>query len=236
MDTRTESLAPEALAEEVRAKRLAIDNDLELLRVRLQKADPRRIDAMRWAKTAGPVLAALGAAFLFTRRKRSVNSLHQLLIRGLSDLYASEKLLVPALARMSAKAANPELKQAFDMHRVQTVGHIERLERVFRSIKARPRRGAYDGVAGVIAEAERLMKRKVDPDVRDAHLIASAQRVEHIEIANYGTARTFAETLAFTEAAHLLQQTLDEEKRADEQLTMLAERFVNPQSVRARTA
>ena len=236
MDTRTESLAPEALAEEIRAKRLAIDNDLELLRVRLQNADPRRIDAMHWAKRAGPVLAALGAAFLFTRRKRSVNSLQQLLIKELSDLYASEKLLVPALARMSAKATNAELKQAFDMHRVQTVGHVERLERVFRSIKARPRRGAYDGVAGVIAEAERLMKRKLDPDVRDAHLIASAQRVEHIEIANYGTARTFAETLAFTEAAHLLQQTLDEEKRTDEQLTMLAERFVNPQSVRARTA
>jgi ferritin-like metal-binding protein YciE len=237
MDTRTESLAPQALAEEIRAKRLAIDNDLELLRVRLQKADPRRIDTARWAKTAGPVLAALGAAFLFTRRKRSVNSLLQLLVKELSDLYASEKLLVPALGRMSAKAGSAELKQAFDMHRVETIGHIERLERVFRAIGAKPRRGAYDGVAGVIAEAERLMKRKLDPDVRDAHLIASAQRVEHIEIANYGTARTFAETLAFTEAAHLLQQTLDEEKRTDERLTVLAERFVNPQSIRgAKTA
>ena len=232
MDTRTESLAPEALADEVRAKRLAIDNDLELLRVRLQKADPRRIDTGRWLKTAGPVVAGLGAALLFARRKRSVNSLHQLLVKELSDLYASEKLLVPALARMSAKATNPELKQAFDMHRVETIGHVERLERVFRAISAKPRRGAYDGVAGVIAESERVMKRKLDADVRDAHLIASAQRVEHIEIANYGTARTFAETLAFTQAAHLLQQTLDEEKRADEQLTKLAERFVNPQSIR----
>jgi ferritin-like metal-binding protein YciE len=232
MDTRTESLAPEALADEVRVKRLAIDNDLELLRVRLQKADPRRIDTARWAKTAGPIVAGLGAVFLFARRKRSVISLHQLLVKELSDLYASEKLLVPALARMSTKATNPELKQAFDMHRVETIGHVERLERVFRAIDAKPRRGAYDGVAGVIAEAERLMKRKLDPDVRDAHLIASAQRVEHIEIANYGTARTFADTLAFTQAAHLLQQTLDEEKRTDEQLTKLAERFVNPQSIR----
>ena len=232
MDTRTESLAPEALAEEVRAKRLAIDNDLELLRVRLQKADPRRVDTVRWAKTAGPVIAGLGAAFLLARRRRSVNSLHQLLLKELSDLYASEKLLIPALARMSAKATTPELKQAFDRHRVETVGHLERLERVFRSIDAKPKRGAYDGIAGVIAEAERLMKRKLDPDVRDAHLIASAQRVEHIEIANYGTARTFADTLAFTQAAHLLQQTLEEEKRADEQLTKLAERFVNPQSIR----
>lgn len=232
MDTRTESLAPEALAEEVRAKRVAIDNDLELLRVRLQKADPRRIDTARWAKTAGPIVAGLGALFFYTRRKRSVSSLQQLLIKELSDLYASEKVLIPALARMSTKATNPELKQAFDMHRIETIGHVERLERVFRSIGAKPKKGVSDGVAGVIAQAERLLKRKVAPDVRDAGLIASAQRVEHIEIANYGTARTFAETLAFTQAAHLLQQTLDEEKRTDEQLTRLAERFVNPQSVR----
>lgn len=232
MDTRTESLAPEALAEEVRAKRVAIDNDLELLRVRLQKADPRRLDTARWAKTAGPIVAGLGALFFYTRRKRSVSSLQQLLIKELSDLYASEKVLIPALARMSTKATNPELKQAFDMHRIETIGHVERLERVFRSIGAKPKKGVSDGVAGVIAQAERLLKRKVAPDVRDAGLIASAQRVEHIEIANYGTARTFAETLAFTQAAHLLQQTLDEEKRTDEQLTRLAERFVNPQSVR----
>ena len=232
MDTRTESLAPEALAEEVRAKRVAIDNDLELLRVRLQKADPRQIDTARWARTAGPILAGLGALYLWTRRRRSVGSLNQLLLKELSDLYASEKLLIPALGRMSVKATNPELKQAFDMHRVETVGHVERLERVFRSLGARPKRGRPDAVAGVIAQSERLMKRKVDPDVRDAGLIASAQRVEHIEIANYGTARTFAETLAFTQAAHLLQQTLDEEKRTDEQLTRLAERFVNPQSIR----
>ena len=157
MDSRTESLAPEALADEVRAKRLAIDNDLELLRVRLQKADPRRIDTMRWAKTAGPVLAALGAAFLFTRRKRSVNSLLQLLVKELSDLYASEKLLVPALGRMSAKAGNAELKQAFDMHRVETPeGSVEfnlpvgAWIRLFREhgfvvedlIELRPREGA----------------------------------------------------------------------------------------------
>jgi ferritin-like metal-binding protein YciE len=232
MDTRTESLAPEALAEEVRAKRMAIDNDLELLRVRLQKADPRRIDTTRWAQAAGPIIAGLGMIYLWTRRRRSVSTLHQLLVKELSDLYASEKVLIPALARMSAKATNADLKQAFDMHRVETIGHVERLERVFRSIDAKPRKGAPDGVAGVIAQSERLLKRKIDPDVRDAGLIASAQRVEHIEIANYGTARTFADTLSFTQAAHLLQQTLDEEKKADEQLTRLAERFVNPQSIR----
>jgi ferritin-like metal-binding protein YciE len=223
---------PEALAEEVRAKRVAVDNDLELLRVRVQKADPRRIDTARWARTAGPVLAGVGAAWLWARRRRSVMSLQQLLQKEVSDLYAIEQHLVPALERMSAKATNPELKQAFDQHRVETIGHIERLERVFRSIDAKPKRGDYDAVAGVVVEAERLLKRRVDPDVRDAWLIASAQRVEHIEIANYGTARTFADTLAYTQAAHLLQQTLDEERSTDEKLTRLAERFVNLQSIR----
>lgn len=227
MDQSTESLA-----EEVRAKRVAVDNDIEMLRIRLQKADPRRIDVARWAKTAAPVVAGLGAAFWWARRRRSVSSLQQLLEKELSDLYVSEKALVPALARMSAKATNLELKQAFDQHRLETAGHVDRLQRVFRSIGARPRRGTDDAVAGVISEAERLLKRKVDPDVRDAWLIASAQRIEHMEIANYGTARTFAETLAYTTAAQLLQQTLEEERNADEKLTMLAERFVNPQSIR----
>ena len=229
--------SPESLAEEVRAKRVAIDNDLELLRVRLQKADPRRIDATLWAKRAAPIVAGVGALVWWTRRRRSVGSLQQLLLKELADLYASEQVLIPALARMSAKATNLELKQAFDQHRLETEGHVERLERVFRSIGTKPKRGSYDAVAGVITESERLLKRKVDPDVRDASLIASAQRVEHIEIANYGTARTFAETLAFTQAAQLLQQTLEEERTADEKLTTLAERFINLQSIRgAKTA
>ena len=228
---------PEALAEEVRAKRYAIDNDLELLRVRVQKADPRRLANHRWLQMAAPIVAGVGAAWWWGRRRRSVSSLEQLLVKELADLYASEQLLIPALQRMSAKATNPELQAAFEGHRLETIGQVERLERVFRSVGARPKRGAYDAVAGVIAETDRLLKRKVDPDVRDAWLIASAQRIEHIEIANYGTARTFADTLAYTKAAELLQQTLEEERAADEKLTNLAERFVNPQSIRsARTA
>ena len=224
---------PEALAEEVRAKRVAIDNDLELLRVRVQKADPRRLaNNTQWLKTAAPIVAGVAGAWWWARRRRSVSSLEQLLAKELADLYASEQQLIPALRRMSERATNPELKAAFESHRTETVAHVERLERVFRSIRRRPKTGASDAVDGVIAEAERLLKRKVDPDVRDAWLIASAQRIEHIEIANYGTARTFAETLAYTYAAQLLQQTLEEERNADEKLTLLAERFVNPQSIR----
>ncbi|HUE86181.1 MAG TPA: ferritin-like domain-containing protein [Vicinamibacterales bacterium] len=228
--------SPDVLAETVRAKRVAIDNDLELLRVRLQKADPRRIDVARALGAARPALALLaasGAVLWWARRRRSYQTLDQLLVKELRDLYATEQLLVPALERMQAKASNPELKHAFDQHRVETEAQVERLVRVFRSVGARPGRGATGAVAGVIEEAERLLKRRVDPDVRDAWLIASAQRIEHIEIADYGTARTFAATLGYTQAAELLQQTLDEERITDDKLTNLAERFVNPQSMRS---
>ena len=228
---------PDILADEVRAKRIAIDNDLELLRVRLKRMDPRRVDTARWAKAAGPIVAGLGLAWWWARRRRSVGSLDQLLVKALSDLRATELALVPALCRMSARATNADLAQAFAHHRQETIGHVERLERVFRSIGAAPRRRAERAVDSTLAEADRLLKRKVDPDIRDAWLIASAQRVEHIEIASYGTARAFAETLGYTHAAQLLQETLEEERRSDETLTRLAERFVNLQSIRsARSA
>ena len=226
--------SPDVLADTVRAKRHAIDNDLELLRVRMRKMDPRQIDARRWARTALPVLGAATAVGLWVRRRRSMRSLDQLLVYGLTDLYESERLLVPALSKMSARASNPELRRAFDAHRDETEGHVDRLARVFRSIRAKRRRGGRSaGIAGVIAENEHLLARKADPDVRDAWLIAGAQRVEHVEMATYGSLRTYAETLGFAEAAALLQQTLDEERAADEKLTRIAMRFVNPQSARA---
>jgi ferritin-like metal-binding protein YciE len=221
------------LAEEVRAKRVAVDNDLELLRVRLSQADPRRmIDMRRWARTGVPVVAGLAGLMLLARRRRRVNTLDQLLLRELADLYRMERMLVPALERMSRKATDPELRNAFESHRLETEGHVERLERVFRSLRARPRKGADDVLSAVMQEGERLMRSNVTPDVRDAWLIATAQRVEHMEIAGYGTARTYAETLGYTYAADLLQQTLEEERTADERLTGLAERFVNPRSVK----
>lgn len=223
---------PEVLADEVRAKRVAIDNDLELLRLRLKKADPRRVGASALAKTVAPVLA-VGLAWWWARRRRAVESLDQLLEHELRDLYATERALVPALERMAERATNPDLRRALEQHKFETRGQVDRLERVFRSINATPKAGRADAVSGVLDESEGLLKRRVDPDVRDAWLIASAQRIEHIEIAHYGTARTFAATLGYTQAAQMLQETLEEERSADEKLTRLAEQFVNPQSLRS---
>src|SRR5262245_22111886 len=218
---------PQELADTVRAKRVSIDNDLELLRVRLQSMDPRRrFDARRIARFALPVVAATGAA-LWARRRRAVGSLEPLLFHLVSELYRTERDLIPALAAMREKAFDPDLRAAFEQHRLQTEAHVERLERVFRSIGARPRAAGRGVVTAITTEGTRLLKRKVDPDVRDAWLIATAQRIEHQEIAGYGTARAYAETLGHLYAMKLLQETLEEERMADEKLTHLAERFVN---------
>jgi ferritin-like metal-binding protein YciE len=229
--------SPDVLADTVRAKRAAIDTDIELLRARLADADPRRrINARRMATTVLPAVAGTAALWFWRSRRRRVASLEQLLVHGLNDLYRSEQQLLPALERMREQASNADLQNAFAQHRIETEGHLDRLQRVFRSIGARPKRGSSPSVAGIVHEAERLLARRADPDVRDAWLIASAQRIEHLEIANYGTARAHAETLGFTYAAQLLQQSLEEERAADEKLTNLAERFVNPQSIRTSHA
>ena len=128
------------------------------------------------------------------------------------------------------------MKKAFETHYLETAIHVDRLERVFRAVGARRRRGGNAaGLAGIIADADHLLRRKVDPDVRDAWLIATAQRIEHVEISAYGTARTYAEMLGFDRAARLLQETLEEERATDEKLTRLARGFVNPQSIRSGT-
>jgi ferritin-like metal-binding protein YciE len=224
--------SPDVLAEEVRAKRTAIDNDLELLRVRVSQVDPRhRVTPQRLAQAAVPV-AAGAALWMWTRRRRSVGSLEQLLIHTMGELYNTELTLLPALERMRAAATNPDLASAFEQHLRETEVQLDRLDRAFRSIEAKPKPGISESVAAIVAEGERLLKRKVDPDVRDAWLIATAQRAEHLEIAGYGTARTFAQTLGHTYAAGLLNETLQEERATDEKLTRLAERFVNLQSIR----
>lgn len=229
--------SPDVLADTVRAKRTAVDNNLELLRVKIAQADPRRhLDSRRMAQTAIPVVAGTAALWMWRRRRRSLTTLEQLLVHSLSELYTAEHQLLPALDQMQMQASNEDLATAFAQHYAETEGHIERLERVFRSINARPARGSSASVTAMVADGEKLLSRKVDPNVKDAWLIAVAQRIEHFEIANYGTARTFAETLGYTYAAQLLQQTLEEERATDEKLSRLAERFVNPQSVRMSRA
>jgi ferritin-like metal-binding protein YciE len=229
--------SPDTLADTVRAKRAAIDNDLELLRVRMAKADPRRrIDSKRLATKALPFVAGAAAVWMWRTRRRRVDSLAQLMVHGLRQVYDVEQQLLPALDRMRAQARDEELEHAFAQHRTETEGHIDRLQRVFRSVGARPRRGSSTAIDAIVGDGARLLARKVDRDVRDAWLIATAQRIEHVEIASYGTLRAYAETLGFTYAADLLQQTLEEERTADETLTRLAERFVNLQSVRGSYA
>jgi ferritin-like metal-binding protein YciE len=225
--------SPDVLAEQVRMKRSAIDNDLELLRVKVQRKRPTSEDAMRWARRVAPVVAGTAGIWWWAKRRRAVDSLDELLAHALSDLYQSEQELIPALQRMSERASDPELKNAFVAHALETAGHVDRLERVFRAIGAKPKRRRHaDGVAGLMDESERLLHRKIDPDVRDSWLIGSAQRIEHVEISGYGTARTYAEMLGFERAAELLQATLEEERAADEKLTLIARRFVNPPAIR----
>jgi len=218
---------PQALADAVRAKRVSIDNDLELIRVRLQRLVPRRpFDARRIARIALPVVAGAGA-MIWARRRRRVDSLELLLVHLLGELYRTETELVSALGAMRATAHDPDLRTALEQHRIETQGHVQRLERVFRSIGVRPKAARSGVVTSIAADSARLLKRRVHPDVQDAWLIATAQRIEHQEIAGYGTARAYAQTLGHLHAADLLAETLEEERMADAKLTHLAERFVN---------
>lgn len=227
--------SPDLLAATVRAKRLTVDQDLDRLRLRLRRADPRRLDTGRLARGVAVPLALGTALWLWqTRRRRRVHSLRELLIRDLSDLRHTAQQLVPALERMQTHASHPELEHAFAQHRHETEGQITRLDRVFELIGAQPVRTAGAAVPAIVHESEQLLRRRqMQAGVRDAWLLTTAQRIAHLEIAGYGTARTYAQTLGYTDASRLLQQTLEEEWAADRKLTRLAERFVNPQTAHA---
>lgn len=158
------------------------------------------------------------------------NNLNDLFINQLEDLYDAEKRLTEALPKMSQAAASPDLKRAFDEHLSQTQTHVARLEQVFKRIGCPPKRETCEAMKGLISEGEGIVSAKGDPDTRDAGLIAAAQKVEHYEIAGYGTVRTFAQQLGMNDAAQLLQQTLEEEGETDKRLTRLAESRVNVQA------
>ena len=159
-----------------------------------------------------------------------MQTLEQLFVKELSDIYSAEKQLLQALPKMAKAATFPDLKRAFENHLEQTKGHVERLDQVFETIDSKPKRIKCKGMEGLVEEGKEVLQEKGDPATIDAGLISAAQRVEHYEIAAYGTARTYAETLGRDDAAQLLQQTLDEESETNETLTSLAVNHINPAS------
>jgi ferritin-like metal-binding protein YciE len=158
---------------------------------------------------------------------RTLNSLSDLLVLQLQDLYDAEQRLTKALPKMADAAANRELKSAFTKHLRETEQHVKRLEKVFSILGITAQRETCEAMKGLIAEGDEAISAGGDPNVRDAALIAAAQRVEHYEIAGYGTVRTLADQLGHKEIARLLQETLEEEGAADKKLTEIAESRVN---------
>jgi ferritin-like metal-binding protein YciE len=159
------------------------------------------------------------------------NSLEDVFHHELKDLYDAEQRILKALPQMAEKAHNPNLKRAFDKHLRQTEKHIERLESVFEHRGLQPEAVKCHGVVGIISEGSDILSSDGDSDAIDAALIGAAQKVEHYEMASYGTLRTFAEHLGDNYSVERLQQTLDEEKETDYKLTEIAKAKVNPASV-----
>jgi ferritin-like metal-binding protein YciE len=153
----------------------------------------------------------------------AVESLNELLVEQLRDLYDAENQLIKALPKMAEGANSEELREAIEEHLEQTKGHARRIETVFENLGEKAKAKKCKGMEGLIKEGSETLEEDMDPDVKDAAIIAAAQRVEHYEIAGYGTARTMANLLGEREAASLLEETLNEEKQADSKLTELAE-------------
>jgi ferritin-like metal-binding protein YciE len=153
-----------------------------------------------------------------------LTTLESLLVEELKDLYDGEKQITKALPRMAKAATSRELTTAFERHLDQTKEHVARLERVFDELGKSPGRKKCEGIAGLVEEGKEILKNSVgaDPAVRDAALIAAAQRIEHYEMAGYGTVRAWAEQLGLNSAARILQQTLDDEKATDKRLSEIA--------------
>ncbi|MCU1310784.1 MAG: ferritin-like protein [Candidatus Angelobacter sp.] len=152
-----------------------------------------------------------------------IESLQELFIDELKDLYSAENQIIKALPKMAKNANSDELRSAFEEHLEQTKGQVERLDQIFQELDATSRGKKCKGMEGLLEEGKEIMEEDVEPEVLDAALIGAAQRVEHYEIAAYGTARTHAELLEMDNAVRLLQETLDEEKETDRKLTSIAE-------------
>jgi len=160
-----------------------------------------------------------------------LESLKDLYLEQLKDLYSAETQLVDALPKMAEAANSADLRKAFTEHLGQTEEHVRRLERIFQDLQANPKGNDCEGMEGLIKEGKEMLKMKGDPAVLDAGLIAAAQRVEHYEIAGYGTVRSYAELLGKSQHVSLLERTLQEEEAADERLSKLAESHVNQEAM-----
>jgi ferritin-like metal-binding protein YciE len=152
-----------------------------------------------------------------------INSLHDLYIDELRDLYDAENQLIKALPKMAEASTSEELRQGFEEHLEQTRGHSQRLEQIFERLGEKAKGRKCKGMEGIVKEGSEILEEDIDEDTKDAAIIGAAQRVEHYEIAGYGTARTHADLLGLDEDARLLEQTLEEEKETDQKLSALAE-------------
>ena len=152
-----------------------------------------------------------------------LESLQELFVEELKDLYSAENQILKALPKMIKKAASSELKGGFEEHLEQTKGHVERLEKIFQELEESPKGKKCKGMEGIIADGADLMQEDAEPEVMDAGLIAAAQRVEHYEMAGYGCVRTYAGLLGYSNFVQLLETTLNEEKETDAKLTKLAQ-------------
>jgi ferritin-like metal-binding protein YciE len=163
-----------------------------------------------------------------------LDSLHELYVHELKDLYNAEQQILRALPKMADNASSPELRTAFEEHLDQTRGHLDRLEQIFQKLDEPAMGQKCKGLEGIIVGGEDMMDEDAPPAVADAALIGAAQRVEHYEIAVYGTVRNYARRLGFQDQARLLQQTLQEESETDRRLTTLAESYINEEAKSAR--
>lgn len=161
------------------------------------------------------------------------NPLEELLVEELKDLYSAENQIVKALPKMAKAARSPELKRAFERHLEETKRQVERLNQIGEELQFKLTGKKCKGMEGLIEEGKEVMEEDLDENAFDAGLIGAAQKVEHYEIAGYGTARTHAQLLGFSKVAKLLQQTLDEEGLTDKKLTALAESIINVEAVQA---
>ena len=160
-----------------------------------------------------------------------LDTLQKLYVDELRDLYNAENQLLKALPKMAKAASSEELKNAFEKHLEQTEMHVQRLEQVFEELDQTPKGKTCRAMKGLIQEGSEILKEEGEPSVLDAGIIVAVQKVEHYEIAGYGSVRTFAELLNQKSAVELLQTTLDEESEANELLNGLAESIVNPEAL-----